>query len=236
MLILPAIDLLGGEPVRLVQGRYDRVLPYSCSALDLVERYRQEGAEWLHVVDLDGARDGTWRHLGLVRELVRCSGLRVQVGGGARNTSSVASMLDAGAERVVVGTGALERPGWLGQLASTFGERVAVSLDSRGSRLLVRGWTHPSGISLLEGARHAVDAGVSRLIHTDISRDGTLAGTRVGALRPLVGLGVPVIAAGGVGSLADLEELRESGAEGVVIGRALLEGRLALGAAMRASL
>lgn len=234
MLILPALDLLGGEPVRLVQGRYDHVLSYPFSPLDLADRYRQEGAEWLHVVDLDGARDGAWRHLSLVRELVRASGLRVQVGGGARSFAAVAAMIDAGVQRVVVGTAALERPTWLEHLVTTFGEQVAVSLDSSGSRLLVRGWTEASGLSLLEGARQAIDAGVRRLIHTNVSRDGTLSGTRVGALSKLSQLGVPVIAAGGVGGLADLGALRAAGVEGVVIGRALLERRLSLGEAMKA--
>lgn len=220
--------------MRLVQGRYDRVLSYPFSPLDLADRYRQEGAEWLHVVDLDGARDGAWRHLSLVRELVRASGLRVQVGGGARSFAAVAAMIDTGVQRVVVGTAALERPTWLEQLVTTFGEQVAVSLDSRGSRLLVRGWTEASGLSLLEGARQAIDAGVRRLIHTNVSRDGTLSGSRVGALSELSQLGVPVIAAGGVGGLADLGALKAAGVEGVVIGRALLERRLSLGEALKA--
>ncbi len=220
--------------MRLVQGRYDRVLSYPFTPLDLAERYWQEGAEWLHVVDLDGARDGTWRHLNLVQQLVRCSGLRIQVGGGARSCSAVAAMIDSGVQRVVVGTAALERPAWLERLVAKFGEQVAVSLDSRGSRLLVRGWTQASGLSLLEGARQAIDAGVRRLIHTNVSRDGTLSGSRVGSLHALSQLGVPVIAAGGVGALADLSALKSAGLEGVVIGRALLERRMSLAEAVKA--
>ncbi|MGA9775574.1 MAG: 1-(5-phosphoribosyl)-5-[(5-phosphoribosylamino)methylideneamino] imidazole-4-carboxamide isomerase [Candidatus Dormiibacterota bacterium] len=234
MLIVPAIDLLHGRVVRLVQGRYDHVLTYPTSAVSLALEYRDQGASWLHVVDLEGARDGTTRNLATVREIVQATGLRVQVGGGARSAQAIDRLLRAGAQRVVVGTALLERPSTLTRLAARFGERLVVSLDARHGRLLGRGWTAASEVTLLDGAARAVGAGIRRLVYTDTARDGTLAGVEPGELCRLTRMGVPVMAAGGIAAPADLAALRTAGAEAAIIGRALLEGRVDLRSATRA--
>lgn len=233
MLILPAIDLLGGRAVRLVQGSYDRVLRYRTSPVDLALGYRRGGATWLHLVDLEGARAGAWRQLDLIRQIAAASGLPVQAGGGARDPAQVRLALEAGASRVVVGTAALGDPAHLRTLAAEFGDRLAVSLDSRAGELLAEGWTRPTGIHLQAAAVLAVECGVTRLIHTDTARDGTLSGPGGTGIRQLLELGVPVLAAGGVASISDLIELRGLGVEGVIVGRALLEGRVDLAAALR---
>ncbi len=226
MLVIPAIDLLGGEPVRLVQGRYEQVLRTDRSAVDMAMGYLAQGATWLHVVDLDGAREGRWQNLDVIAAVVHESGLPLQAGGGARNWADVEAALAAGVRRVIVSTVALADPILLRGLAREFGDRLVVSLDSRSGRLLSRGWTTDTGLDLLQTARAVLDCGVRRLVYTDTQRDGMLVGVDDPGVRRLVGLGAPVMAAGGVRSLADLASLEAAGAEAAIVGRALFDGSL----------
>ncbi|MHB1577009.1 MAG: 1-(5-phosphoribosyl)-5-[(5-phosphoribosylamino)methylideneamino]imidazole-4-carboxamide isomerase [Candidatus Dormibacteria bacterium] len=226
MLVIPAIDLLGGEPVRLVQGRYEQVLRTDRSAVDMAMGYLAQGATWLHVVDLDGAREGRWQNLDVIAAVVHESGLPLQAGGGARNWADVEAALAAGVRRVIVSTVALADPILLRGLAREFGDRLVVSLDSRSGRLLSRGWTTDTGLDLLQTARAVLDCGVRRLVYTDTQRDGMLVGADDSGVRRLVGLGAPVMAAGGVRSLADLASLEAAGAEAAIVGRALFDGSL----------
>ena len=226
MLVIPAIDLLGGEPVRLVQGRYEQVLRTDRSAVDMAMGYLAQGATWLHVVDLDGAREGRWQNLDVIAAVVHESGLPLQAGGGARNWADVEAALAAGVRRVIVSTVALADPILLRGLAREFGDRLVVSLDSRSGRLLSRGWTTDTGLDLLQTARAVLDSGVRRLVYTDTQRDGMLVGADDSGVRRLVGLGAPVMAAGGVRSLADLASLEAAGAEAAIVGRALFDGSL----------
>ncbi len=228
MLVIPAIDLLQGRTVRLLQGRYDRVLPFTEAAVDLARRHVAAGAAWLHVIDLDGARQGCWQHLDLIGELVQAAGVPVQVGGGARDRAQVVRALDRGVARVIVSTAALQDETLLRSLTAEFGEAIAVSLDTRHGQLVSHGWTAGTGLDLGATARRMVECGVRRLVHTDVLRDGLLAGASVAGVDQLVPLGVPVMAAGGVGSYQDLERLRAAGAEAAIVGRALLEGTLDL--------
>ncbi|MHB1639087.1 MAG: 1-(5-phosphoribosyl)-5-[(5-phosphoribosylamino)methylideneamino]imidazole-4-carboxamide isomerase [Candidatus Dormibacteria bacterium] len=226
MLVIPAIDLLGGEPVRLVQGRYEHVLRTDCSAVEMAMGYLAQGATWLHLVDLDGAREGQWQNLGVIAAVVRAAGLPVQAGGGARNRADVEAALAVGVRRVIVSTVALADPILLRALAAEYGDRLVVSLDSRRGRLLSRGWITDTGMDLLQTARAVLDCGVRRLVYTDTERDGMLAGADESGVRRLVGLGAPVMAAGGVRSLADLASLEDAGAEAAIVGRALFDGSL----------
>lgn len=229
--IVPAIDLLAGRLVRLVQGRYDRVLGYDRSPVQLARVYAGDGAEWLHVVDLDGAREGGWRNLPMIGEIASAVGVPVQAGGGARDELAVREALRLGVDRVVISTAAMGDRDRLARLIREFGSQLAVSLDVRGGQVVTEGWTVGTGSGLVETARRLVDAGVGRLIHTDVVRDGMLAGPGLAGLEELTSLGVPVMVAGGVSGYRDLEQLRAGGAEAAIVGRALLDGSITLRAA-----
>ncbi len=228
MLVIPAIDLLGGGSVRLVQGRYDRVLNYQADPVELAERYRALGAPWLHVVDLDGAREGRWVNLGRISEIAAGAGIPVQAGGGARDRESVEAALSQGVRRVIISTAALADAALLEALVQDFGEAIVVSLDVRRGRLMSRGWLADTGEELAVAARRMVDCGVRRLVHTDTLRDGTMVGADLAGLGQLLPLGAAIMVAGGIGHYRDLERLRDAGAEAAIVGRALSEGSLDL--------
>jgi phosphoribosylformimino-5-aminoimidazole carboxamide ribotide isomerase len=233
MLILPAIDLLDGRPVRLRQGDFDQVTRFGDDAVALARRWADAGATWLHVVDLDGARSGQWRNLPLIAEIASAVQIPVQAGGGAREMADVEAALAVGVARVVVGTAAIESPSSFRPWAARYGDRLAVSLDVRGETLAVRGWTAELGGGLLAVAQALRAAGAARFIHTNVQQDGTLHGVDLGGLQTLAPLGLPVIVAGGIAGIEDLAALRDAGAEGAIIGRALLDGSLDLADALR---
>jgi phosphoribosylformimino-5-aminoimidazole carboxamide ribotide isomerase len=233
MMILPAIDLLDGRPVRLRQGDFEQVTRFGDDAVVLARRWVDAGAQWLHVVDLDGARSGQWRNLALIAEIASAVAVPVQAGGGAREMGDVEAALAAGVARVVVGTAAIESPSTFQPWATRFGRRLAVSLDVRDETLAVRGWTAQSGGGLLAMAQTLRAAGAARFIHTNVHHDGTLHGVDLTGLQTLMPLGLPVMVAGGIAGTADLQALRDAGAEGAIIGRALLDGSLDLADALR---
>jgi len=232
VLIIPAIDLLGGRAVRLEQGDFARVTDCLPDPIELAYRFVAAGARWLHVVDLDGARSGRWRHLDVIAEIVAAAGVPVQAGGGARDLAQVEAALERGVTRVIVGTAATESMARAASWAARFGERLVFSLDTRDRRVLSEGWCSESAEDLVALAEKLRDAGASRFIHTDTARDGTLRGANLSGLTALLPLGLPVLVAGGVASYADLEAIRDAGAEGAIVGRALLEGKIELGPAL----
>ena len=176
MRILPAIDLRDGRCVRLVQGDYDRQLDYSADPADLARSYAEQGAGLIHVVDLDGARDGDRVNRRAAGRIVAAAGVEVELGGGIRTADDVAQVLDGGAAWAIVGTLAAERPEALAELVQRFGPRIVLGLDVRDGRVAVRGWRERSDLTALQLARIAADAGVTRAIYTDVSRDGMLQG------------------------------------------------------------
>jgi phosphoribosylformimino-5-aminoimidazole carboxamide ribotide isomerase len=224
MEVIPAIDLLGREAVRLEQGDYARVSQYGEPAA-LATKFAAGGARWIHVVDLDGARAGLIRPV-VVSALVHASQpASVQASGGIRSVGDAETLVRAGASRVVVGTAA-----WtlLDELVASLGERLVVALDVRDGVVRTRGWTE-EGLALDEAIDRCVLAGVSRLLCTAIERDGTLNGPDVELLgRVVERSGLPVLAAGGIRSDEDIDALEQAGAEGAIVGRALLEARLEL--------
>ena len=224
MEVIPAIDLLGREAVRLEQGDYARVAQYG-PPTELAARFAAAGARWIHVVDLDGARAGLIRPV-VVEALVHASApASVQASGGVRSVADAEALLRAGASRIVVGTAA-----WtlLDELVASLGDRLVVALDVRDGVVRTRGWTE-SGLELDEAIALCVASGVPRLLCTAIERDGTLAGPDVDLVRHVIERsGVPVLAAGGIRSDADLDALEAAGAEGAIVGRALLDGRIEL--------
>ncbi len=233
MLIFPAIDLIGGRAVRLAQGNFQRMTDFGPDPLRIALGYLEAGASWLHVVDLDGARAGGWRNLEVIARIAAAAPIPVQAGGGARNRGQIAAALDHGIARVIIGTAAVESVDRVAEWAAAFGDRLAVSLDARDGYVMARGWTAGSPMNVLALADALKANGVARFIYTEIQRDGMLAGVDLDGLRKLLPLGVPVIVAGGVHSYADIEQLRDAGAEGAIIGRAFLEDRLDVREAVR---
>jgi len=232
VLIIPAIDLLGGHAVRLEQGDFARVTDFGSDPVALARGFAEAGAPWLHLVDLDGARLGHWCHLDVIADIVAAAGVPVQAGGGARDLAQVEAALERGVARVIVGT-ATESPAVAASWAAHFGERLVFSLDTRDRRVLTQGWRRASSEDPVSMAETLRDAGARRFIHTDTARDGTLGGVDRSGFSALLPLGVPVLVAGGVASYADLEAIRDAGAEGAIVGRALLEGKIELGPALR---
>ncbi|MBI3998619.1 MAG: 1-(5-phosphoribosyl)-5-[(5-phosphoribosylamino)methylideneamino]imidazole-4-carboxamide isomerase [Armatimonadetes bacterium] len=234
MTVYPAIDLRAGRAVRLRQGDPARETVFADDPVAVARGWAQQGAAWLHVVDLDGALGGAPRHLDVVAGICREVAVPVQVGGGLRTLDDLEAVFEAGAARAVLGTAALAGD-LLSVAVGRFGERIAVALDVREGLAAVAGWQETSAIPALEAARRLVQGGAPRLIYTDITRDGMLEGPDVEGLRALIlAVPVPVIASGGICSADDLRAVATAGAEGAIVGRALYDGRLTLADARRA--
>jgi phosphoribosylformimino-5-aminoimidazole carboxamide ribotide isomerase len=232
--VIPAIDLRGGKVVRLAQGDYARQTVYADDPLALAASYVDGGARWLHLVDLDGAQAGTLTNLPVLAAIAR-SGLRVQAGGGVRDLGDVQRLFDAGVERVVLGSVAIREPQRVADWLQRYGgERFTIALDTRreGERwsLPSAGWTRPESRTLDELAPWYAAHGARHLLCTDIERDGMLAGFNLALYRHLAQLAPALVvqASGGVRSVADIRAARAAGASGVILGRALLEGRFSL--------
>jgi len=235
--ILPAIDLLEGRCVRLVQGSYDRVIRYECDPLEAAQRFKDAGATWVHVVDLDGARAGRVANLEALQSL-SASGLHVQFGGGIRDDDEVGRALDAGAARVIVGTRAFEDFDWFRGLVhrETRAGRIVLGLDARLGRTAIHGRTQATELSAAEVAESVAGWPLAAIVYTDIGRDGMLLGPNVQAIRNLASIAnTPVIASGGVTDLSDVERLSRIDLAGIVIGRALYENTIDLAAALQAA-
>lgn len=236
--VIPAVDIRGGRCVRLHQGRPDEETVFSEDPVATAAMWRDQGASLLHVVDLDGAFGGTPANMRSVTAIARELDIPVEVGGGIRDTATAMAYLDAGLARVVVGTAAFERPGWLEPLARELGERLVVGLDTRDGAVSVSGWTEKAGIGALEALGRLESAGVRRVIFTEASTDGTLAGPPVAAIEEVArATQIPVIAAGGVAGLGDIRlvaGLEPLGVEGVIVGMALYRKRFTLARAIEA--
>ncbi len=229
MILYPAIDIRGGQAVRLLQGDYDRETTYDADPVDAATRWAGEGAEFLHVVDLDGAKAGEPQNLEAVRRIAAAVECPIQVGGGLRGMPAVDAVLEAGAERVVIGTAALRDPDFLSQVLAEYGERVVVSVDARDGKVSVHGWTEASDLDVAATVRGLAGLGVSRFLCTAIEVDGTMEGPATAELNRIAAVtDTQVIASGGVGTLAHLKALADDAApniEGAIVGRALYEHR-----------
>ena len=227
--IIPAIDLKDGKCVRLYQGDYNRETIFSEDPVAVAQKWRSLGAERLHLVDLDGAAAGKPKNLVMVEAIVKQVGLPVQVGGGVRNQATVEKLLNIGVQRVILGTIAIEQPSLVNELSQQFGEAIIVGIDARDGFVAPRGWKQETGVTAVELARKMVVLGAQRILYTDIKRDGTLTEPNYKALDELRNaVAIPVIAAGGIASIAHLQKLRELGVEGAVIGKAIYTGNINL--------
>ncbi|MBU0638565.1 MAG: 1-(5-phosphoribosyl)-5-[(5-phosphoribosylamino)methylideneamino]imidazole-4-carboxamide isomerase [Planctomycetes bacterium] len=236
--VLPAIDLLDGKCVRLIQGRYDRAIEYEDDPLAVAARFRAAGATWLHVVDLEGARNGRIVNIPTVQRIIETTGMRVQFGGGIRGEAAIDAALAAGIERVIVGTRALEDCHWFRATVHEpkYAHRIALGLDARLGHLAVRGWTRETERTASELALIVADWPLATIVYTDIGRDGLLLGPNLEAVRALASVSsVPVIASGGVTNLEDIRRLATLNLAGAVVGRAIYEGTLDLVSALRAA-
>ena len=238
MILYPAIDIREGRAVRLMQGDYERETAYDADPVDAAERWAEGGAKWLHVVDLDGARGGEPRNLDHVRRIVDAVDIPTQLGGGLRGAGAVERALEAGAERVVLGTAALREPEFLDAMLDEHGQRIVVGVDARGGMAAADGWIEttdqpaPALIAALAGR------GASRIVFTPIEGDGTMEGPPLEQLGAIAGdLDAELIYSGGVGTLDDLRGLAALGLPalgGVIVGRALYEGRFEVAEAIEA--
>lgn len=236
MIVFPAIDLLNGQGVRLTRGAFDAVTVYEAEPIAAAQRYAAAGAKWLHIVDLNGARAGAPIQAGLVRQIAKQSGLRIQAGGGVRDLLAAKTLLDHGVERIVIGSLAVTEPDMaLSILAGLGAERVVLAADllwqaGGQSQLLTQAWQSFASVEIFALIRTYVDAGLRYLLSTDVNKDGMLTGASLdlyGELRRQFP-GLQIIASGGVAELTEIPRLRAIGVHGVVVGKALYEGRFSL--------
>ena len=229
MQIFPAIDLRGGQVVRLYQGDYDQETVYAADPCAVARDFLAAGARYLHVVDLDGARDGTLANFETIAALVRQGGLYIEVGGGIRTEERIRRYLDLGVGRCILGTIAVKDFAFTERMAQKYGDRIAVGVDARDGFVAVSGWKELSAERGVDFCRRLRDAGVKTVIYTDISRDGAEQGTNLDLYRELAGIeGLDITASGGVSSIEELRELQTIGTKAAILGKALYTGWLDL--------
>lgn len=239
MIIFPAIDIRGGKCVRLTEGRFDRETVFADKPADMAQRWQSEGAQFLHLVDLDGALAGKPVNLAAIKEILRQVDIPVQLGGGIRSLEVIEEMLAMGISRVILGSIAVRQPDLVKAACERFAEKIVVGIDARDGIVAVDGWGVSGNVLAEELALQMSAAGVRRIVYTDISRDGTLSGVNVAATASLAAkAGIPVIASGGVSGLADITALKKAagaGIEGVIVGKAIYTGALSLTEALEAA-
>jgi len=234
VILYPAIDLKDGQCVRLLRGDMDKATVFNRDPADQARKFAAAGAQWIHVVDLDGAFAGKPKNAAAVDAILKAvPGIKVQLGGGIRDRASIKSWLDLGAARVVLGTAAVKNPELVKAACKEFPSRVALGIDARQGQVAVEGWAESSSISALDLARRFADAGAAAIVYTDIERDGALEGVNLEATAELArAVKTPVIASGGIASLDDIAALKAKGIPGAILGRALYDGRVDLQSAL----
>ena len=238
MEVIPAIDLLDGKCVRLYQGDYERSEIFNDNPVTVARSWAEQGATRLHVVDLDGAKEGKTTNLAAIEAIVAAIAIPVQVGGGLRDRASIARLLNLGVQRCILGTVAVEQPQLVQELCQEFPEQIVVGIDARQGKVATRGWLETSEVLAIDLAQRMTLAGAAAIIYTDIHRDGTMSGPNMAALRELASaIEIPVIASGGVSSLTDLLALlalEPLGVMGAIVGKAIYTGDVKLTEAVQA--
>jgi len=236
MLIIPAIDIKNGQAVRLRQGRAEDETVYGADPVAMACRWQAEGGQYLHVVDLDGAFEGRPVNAGLIRKIVSEVTIPVEVGGGIRTYKDVEDYLEAGVDRVIIGTRAVESPFWLRVLCDRFPKRVAVGVDARDGKVAVKGWKLTTEMTAVELIGHLENYGIAALIYTDISKDGMLAGPNFESIAAVQEqTKIPLVASGGVSKIEHVKRLAQMGVYAAIIGKALYTGDIDLAAAVEAA-
>lgn len=229
MIVFPAIDIKNGRCVRLRQGEASDVTVYGEDPVETALSFEEAGAEFLHVVDLDGAFEGKGVNTPLIRSICEAVSIPVETGGGIRTMDDIEERIDTGVFRVIIGSRAVEDPSFAAKAAARWKDRIAVSIDARGDEAAVHGWTKSGGVKVMPLAKELLSSGVSTIIYTDISKDGMLTGPNFEMLEMLQALpGISLIASGGVSSPDDLKKLQDMGIYGAICGKALYEGRVTM--------
>ncbi|MCM8790831.1 MAG: 1-(5-phosphoribosyl)-5-[(5-phosphoribosylamino)methylideneamino]imidazole-4-carboxamide isomerase [Candidatus Omnitrophica bacterium] len=239
MIVVPAIDIKDGKVIRLAQGEFSRQTVYADSPVEMAKKWASYGVEMIHIVDLDGAREGCLKNLASVKEIIHAIKVDVELGGGMRDEGSIRQALDAGVSKVVIGTRALDER-FLRKITAKFGEKIVVGIDANEGVVHTRGWLFKTDIKAVGLAKKMETLGVKTINYTDISRDGMLEGPNIDSLREILRVTkLDVIAAGGVSTIGDIKRLKKlepEGLKGVIIGKALYEGRIDLKEAIEACL
>lgn len=232
--VIPAIDLRAGKCVRLIQGQYHRQITYEDDPVKQAIRFVDAGTKWLHIVDLDGARVGGLINAESIKNIIQAVDLKIQVGGGIRDEECIKQVLDMGVTRAIIGTSAINRFEWFTEITNKFPNKLVLSLDARGSKLMTNGWIKEGQRKLWDFAAQSANLPLSAIIYTDVTKDGMMAGPNFDRTKALVeALEVPVIAAGGVTQVEDVVKLKALGVAGVIIGRALYEKTINLTEAIK---
>lgn len=237
MFLFPAIDLQAGQVVRLHQGDYDRQKVYANDPVAMAQSFEAAGATWLHLVDLDGAKDGKVSHLKVIQRICQATSLKVEVGGGVRTTQTMDDLLAAGVERVILGTAALRNWDWFRQTVHLplYHQKIVLGLDARDGKLALQGWLEQTQTQATEVAKTVSDWPLAAIVYTDIATDGTMQGPNVEATRQIAQTtDIPVVASGGVGTLEHLRALKTLPIQGAIIGRSLYEGAFSVKEAIEA--
>ena len=236
MQLFPAIDILHNKVVRLARGDYDAVTVYDEDPVARALSFKQQGAEWIHIVDLEGARTGLPVHHGLIRDIISKTGLKVEVGGGVRTLETIEELARAGASRIVIGTKLITDPEFTSQAVASFGERICAGIDAKDGLVAIKGWREETQVTATELVENLRSWGIAHLVYTDIARDGMQTGIDVAAYRRIAqSAGFAVTASGGISTLDDLRALAELGSdivEGAIVGRAIYEGNFTVSEAI----
>ena len=236
MKIFPAIDLRDGNVVRLLKGDYSKMTVYGENPLEVAEEFEDAGAEYLHVIDLDGAIDGSQPNFAAVKDIIEGTGLKVEIGGGIRNEDIIVDYAQIGALRVIIGTMAIKDPEFTARMIKRHGKNVAVGVDISGIKVAIDGWTNVTETTVDDMCQSLIDDGVKTIICTDISKDGAMEGTNIELYKKLVadyGGYVDIIACGGISTMDEIGKLAEIGVDGIVIGRAFYNGALDVSEVMK---
>jgi phosphoribosylformimino-5-aminoimidazole carboxamide ribotide isomerase len=230
MILYPAVDLLGGQCVRLRQGKYDQVTVYSDDPFAMAVSFAEAGSAWIHMVDLDAARSGIPANQAIIARVASETSLKVQTGGGIRDLATLRHLIeDIGVTRCVIGTSAIRDRDFTQKALALYGDRIAIGLDAKNGEIAVDGWTSGSGVRVIDFAKTMQSIGAQIVIYTDIAKDGMMTGPATASTRELIeATGLSVIASGGIGSEEDIKEIRTSGCSGVIVGKAIYEGKVRL--------
>ena len=234
MEVWPAIDLMSGSCVRLIQGQYHKKISYEIDPAKQAKSFYEDGAKFIHVVDLDGAKVGKPINVDAIKAIAQTEGVKIEVGGGIRDENSIRLMFDIGVERVILGTSAVNKFTWFSEMANKYPGKLVLGIDARGSKVAVEGWTQDAANQIWDFAEMAANLPLAAIIYTDIAKDGMMAGPNFERTKALIeASNHPVVASGGVTEISDVIKCKEIGAAGCIIGRTLYEGKMDLKEAIK---
>ncbi|MBN1468963.1 MAG: 1-(5-phosphoribosyl)-5-[(5-phosphoribosylamino)methylideneamino]imidazole-4-carboxamide isomerase [Fusobacteriaceae bacterium] len=228
MIIFPAIDLLNEQCVRLKQGDYNQKEVFNSNPVEQAKSFEEQGAKFLHLIDLDGAKEGSQKNFEVIRKIREAINIPIQVGGGIRNEERIIKLLELGVDRVILGTIAIKNRDFLKEMLSKYGEKIVVSVDAKEGKVATDGWLEDSGIDSIEFVKELIELGLKTLVYTDISKDGMMEGTNLDIYKKINELEIDLIASGGVSRMYDIEELLKMNTYGAIVGKAIYAGALSL--------